>query len=425
TSGLASTSPPGRLKPFIIVTTLLLLLAGCGCFCCYWLDLLDGGEEAYGIGHKRPFGTSRHPQLPVPELADGFPPPGRFYQEQVRQLRPLLMRGAARQTRAFRMWDDDYFLQLPLDPNSSQVHVETTKKESRQQRTYDTPFHQFVRSYNTSGHYMVASMPRFLAPDFPLPWSLQCPDVAGALVEAIVWFSSGGTSSVVHTDAVDNLNCVLRGNKTFVMVDPAVHGHRVPIDRPEGSYSSMDVDSVDFRAYPGMADVQFYIAHLFPGDCLYIPFKWIHQVRSYGRNIAVNLWFDTALVRATDNCNEERPDPAWLIDTASFKGFGYRPPTDLFAETLRQAAGPLDFAALLDRIVPEHGELKTRFGDRFVDELSIVFKAFDTNGDSLVDLAEVEGQPVERLRDIDRHFLQFDRTVREMMEILARERDEL
>ena len=37
----------------------------------------------------------------------------------------------------------------------------------------------------------------------------------------IMWFSSGGTKSVVHTDSVDNINCVFSGNKSFVLVDPS------------------------------------------------------------------------------------------------------------------------------------------------------------------------------------------------------------
>ena len=37
----------------------------------------------------------------------------------------------------------------------------------------------------------------------------------------LMWFSSGGTKSVIHTDSFDNINCLFRGEKTFVMVDPA------------------------------------------------------------------------------------------------------------------------------------------------------------------------------------------------------------
>jgi len=39
--------------------------------------------------------------------------------------------------------------------------------------------------------------------------------------------SSGGTSSVVHTDFVDNIICVYRGQKHFVLVDPSLNAEKV------------------------------------------------------------------------------------------------------------------------------------------------------------------------------------------------------
>jgi len=33
-----------------------------------------------------------------------------------------------------------------------------------------------------------------------------------------MWFSSGGTKSVLHNDDVDNINCLYRGNKTLTFV---------------------------------------------------------------------------------------------------------------------------------------------------------------------------------------------------------------
>ena len=42
-----------------------------------------------------------------------------------------------------------------------------------------------------------------------------------------MWFSGGGTKSVVHTDSVDNMNCVYDGDKFFVMVDPKKYAEKV------------------------------------------------------------------------------------------------------------------------------------------------------------------------------------------------------
>lgn len=45
----------------------------------------------------------------------------------------------------------------------------------------------------------------------------------------IMWFSSGGIKFVVYIDLVDNVNCLYRGEKQFVMVDFDKYGDKVGI----------------------------------------------------------------------------------------------------------------------------------------------------------------------------------------------------
>ena len=35
----------------------------------------------------------------------------------------------------------------------------------------------------------------------------------------MMWYSSGDTKSVVHVDSYENIFCVVRGRKTFTLVD--------------------------------------------------------------------------------------------------------------------------------------------------------------------------------------------------------------
>ena len=51
----------------------------------------------------------------------------------------------------------------------------------------------------------------------------------------------------------------------------------------DGSYSTVDVDSVDLNSYPGFGELTFYNATIEAGDCVYIPTFWGHAVRSWGR----------------------------------------------------------------------------------------------------------------------------------------------
>lgn len=39
------------------------------------------------------------------------------------------------------------------------------------------------------------------------------------LNDVIMWFSSGGTKSVLHNDHIDNINCLFSGEKELYMVD--------------------------------------------------------------------------------------------------------------------------------------------------------------------------------------------------------------
>lgn len=54
-------------------------------------------------------------------------------------------------------------------------------------------------------------------------------------------FSSGGTRSVLHTDAHDNLHCLVSGVKEFVLIDPQYIDTIGPEHRAQGFYN-IDVD---------------------------------------------------------------------------------------------------------------------------------------------------------------------------------------
>ena len=54
-------------------------------------------------------------------------------------------------------------------------------------------------------------------------------------------FSSGGTRSVLHTDAFENLHCLVSGLKEFVLIDPDYTDIIGPEYRAQGYYD-LDVD---------------------------------------------------------------------------------------------------------------------------------------------------------------------------------------
>lgn len=59
----------------------------------------------------------------------------------------------------------------------------------------------------------------FLAEEYVIPRCLLCGGFTEVFQDAVMWFSSGGTKSVLHFDSVENINCLFSGSKKFIMID--------------------------------------------------------------------------------------------------------------------------------------------------------------------------------------------------------------
>ena len=139
----------------------------------------------------------------------------------------------------------------------------------------------------------------------------------------VMWMSSGGTSSVLHNDGDDNINCVIDGRKLIVLMNASYeedvyHGTQWS---GYGSRSPVDTSRVDLVKWPRLANVPWYHIELFPGDCVFMPTAWLHAVRAPpGRSIAVNVWFNPALEpdwEAAEREVRDAPDPSPLPQPGS------------------------------------------------------------------------------------------------------------
>eukprot|EP00057_Strongylocentrotus_purpuratus_P003898 XP_003727613.1 PREDICTED: putative lysine-specific demethylase JMJD5 isoform X1 [Strongylocentrotus purpuratus] len=240
-------------------------------------------------GHLEPLGAKAVKKT-VPVL-ESFPSPKTFYVDYILASLPVVFQNGAKLSPAFKTWSDRD-LGLRPEAETTLIDVETRKKEDRKQPTQRMKFTEFLERYETEDEYMVDSLPEFLRGDVIVPPPLVCDEILQRIADVVMWFSSGGTKSLLHNDDTDNINCLFSGQKEILFLNYTQYRHQFHLDHPEGSYSSVDVDKVDMIKYPGLRNVEFYKAKLFPGDCIYIPYKWMHQVNSIGRNIAVNVWFD-------------------------------------------------------------------------------------------------------------------------------------
>ncbi|KAM7449657.1 hypothetical protein ABFA07_002570 [Porites harrisoni] len=244
-------------------------------------------ESQHPPGHLQPLGSHQPPSGSI-ESSEVVPGPREFFEENVRPGKPLLLRGAAKSMPAYSKWTDGYLSERFGEVG---IDVEEGKKENRSLATFHFKLQDFISRYKNEDIYMVESLPLKMREEYALLKSLRCGGYTEVLQDAVVWFSSGGTKSVLHFDSVDNINCLFDGTKELLMINKS-YLEQAHIDKVEGAFSTVDVDSVDMYKFPGLQTIPYYKVLMEPGDCLFIPSRWIHQVRSYGsRNLAVNIWW--------------------------------------------------------------------------------------------------------------------------------------
>ena len=135
---------------------------------------------------------------------------------------------------------------------------------------------------------------------------LDHPDFAHQPPLASIWIGNRTTASA-HYDMSNNLACCMVGRRRFTLFPPEQIANLYPgplEPTPAGQVVTMvDFRDPDFARFPrfreAMAEAQ--VAEMEPGDVLFYPALWWHQVEALDAfNAMVNYWWN--------------PTPAW-IDT--------------------------------------------------------------------------------------------------------------
>jgi hypothetical protein len=110
-----------------------------------------------------------------------------------------------------------------------------------------------------------------------------------------IWMGTGGTRTPLHFDSYDNLLVQLVGAKYVRLYDrdatPKLYVSQDKSYGLQGNMSNLDCEREDFAQHPLAKDCPYKEVLLLPGDCLYIPARHWHYVRSLSTSITVNYWF--------------------------------------------------------------------------------------------------------------------------------------
>ncbi|MBY8827027.1 cupin-like domain-containing protein [Hephaestia mangrovi] len=175
-------------------------------------------------------------------------------------------------------------------------------------------------------------------------------------IEPRLWI--GNVSHVAcHFDTYDNLACAISGPRRFTLYPPEAIGDLYvgPLDHTmAGQPVSLAAgNTADDPRYPRFAAARnrALIADLAPGDALYLPKLWWHQVQATApRNLMVNFWWDgfaagpdapfTAMMLAMITI-AERPEAERAAWRAFFDHYVFRPRGHPLAHLPREKHGIL------------------------------------------------------------------------------------
>jgi hypothetical protein len=104
--------------------------------------------------------------------------------------------------------------------------------------------------------------------------------------QVFLWFGPRGTLTPLHHDVTNVLFVQVLGRKRFRLI-PSLQTHRVYNDI--GVFSQVDPDNVDLNVHPLFAGVQPLELIVEPGEALFIPIGWWHQVESLDLSISLSF----------------------------------------------------------------------------------------------------------------------------------------
>ena len=225
--------------------------------------------------------------------------PTEFLEEFYAANRPVIL-GAIAQDWPARTWSPDYLKKIV---GSATVEVQARRTENadferfKEAHRIDMPFDAFIDRVTMQGGndlYLTAFNARSNGPTLaPLNDDLRT--VRGLLDDTdagrhgMLWLGGAGTFTPLHHDLTNNLLVQITGRKHVVLVSPAETPRLYNDQHVFSRVADILAPDLDLKRFPLLDGVRYQALELAPGDALFIPIGWWHQVRSLDFSASVTF----------------------------------------------------------------------------------------------------------------------------------------
>ena len=212
-----------------------------------------------------------------------------FVDRYVRGCRPVVLTGHARDWPAMRTWSPTDLkarfghldVEIQAERKANPRYEEDKLAHRRTVRLADF-VDQVMAGGETNDYYMTANNEALRRPEFaPLLADIgslpPCCNRAELAERSSFWFGPAGTVTPLHHDTLMLFHTQVVGRKRWRLISP-LQGPR--LYNTNGVFSPIDLDAVDLEQFPLFKDVQVLEVVVEPGETMFLPLGWWHQVRA-------------------------------------------------------------------------------------------------------------------------------------------------
>jgi hypothetical protein len=212
-----------------------------------------------------------------------------FMERYVRGSRPLVLTGVARHWPAMKRWSPQdlsaRFGHLDVEiqaERSADPNYELNKLDHRRSVRLDAFVAQVLAGGTSNDYYLTANNEVLRQPGFaallddigPLP---DFCDRAQLAERCSFWFGPAGTVTPLHHDTLMLCHTQIVGRKRWRFISPL---QSPKLYNHFDVYSPIDLDHPDLARYPLFRDATVLEVIVEPGETVFLPLGWWHQVTS-------------------------------------------------------------------------------------------------------------------------------------------------
>jgi Cupin-like domain len=241
------------------------------------------------------------------------PPLDEFVDRYVRGCRPLVITDVARDWPAMRHWSPadlkQRFGHLDVEiqaERSADPRFEENKLAHRRTSRLSVFVDQVLEGGPTNDYYMTANNEALRRPEFaPLLADVgrlpRVCDPAQLAAFSSFWFGPAGTVTPLHHDTLMLFHTQIVGRKRWRFISPLQIAH---LYNHNNVFSPIDLDQPDLHRYPDFVKAQVLEVIVEPGETVFLPLGWWHQVTSLDVSLSFS-YSNLALPNAFTYVNPE------------------------------------------------------------------------------------------------------------------------